>query len=114
MNMFSKFIDDMKNELKFIKELDFFIEEYYREINNSDMVKIAESGCFPDEIIFHLDNIEECRIKLLMGWLNISRSEAINMRLTALENYLKSEISEQMNNIKNYKNELLNVLAKMN
>jgi hypothetical protein len=112
--MFSKFINDMKNEQKLIKELDFFIEEYYRLLNNSDMIKIAEDGSFPDELLFFLDSIEECRLKLITGWLNVSRSNAINMRLEALENYLKTELSEQMENIEQYKNELLDVLAKMN
>jgi len=71
---------------------------------NYRISELSEITSFQNALIVNIRNAEEKRIALLMQWLNITRKEAMELKLSALEDRIEDE--EVSNEIKKIRKEL--------
>lgn len=87
--MLSKLIECLKREQLLVSKMLELAKIQQQALINFETAKIEELALDQDHLAKQLRNHEEARIKIMMTWLNISRNDAMNLKLSVLENKLK-------------------------
>jgi hypothetical protein len=112
--MQAKLFTFLKHEQQIIKELIAMAELQQKALVDfklSDLERIAE---YQENLGRNLRNAEEQRISLLMNWMQASRRDVVNLRLSALEKFFKNEELIELKRLKKSMRALLNRLHALN
>jgi predicted nucleotide-binding protein (sugar kinase/HSP70/actin superfamily) len=95
------------HEKDILNELVGLAEKQQRALVEYDINALNEIVSYQDALSKNLRETEEKRIRLLMNWLQISRSEAMKIRLSAIEKSLKSAEQENIKELRMQLNDLM-------
>lgn len=105
--MLDKLIRFLVHEKDILNELVGLAEKQQRALVEYDINALNEIVSYQDALSKNLRETEEKRIRLLMNWLQISRSEAMKIRLSAIEKSLKSAEQENIKELRMQLNDLM-------
>lgn len=95
------------HEKDILNELVGLAEKQQRALVEYDINALNEIVSYQDALSKNLKETEEKRIRLLMNWLQISRSEAMKIRLSAIEKSLKSAEQQNIKELRMQLNDLM-------
>ncbi len=98
--MLDKLTRFLVHEKDILNELVGLAEKQQRALVEYDINALNEIVSYQEALSKNLRETEEKRIRLLMNWLQISRSEAMKIRLSAIERSLKGAEQENMKMIR--------------
>lgn len=108
--MIDKLIKYLEHEQHLISELVRLAERQQRALVKYDIRELDEITSYQESIAKSLRGLEDQRISFLMAWLGLNRSQAANLRLSAIESKLKNE---DFNNIKSLRTNLKNLITNL-
>ena len=106
----SKLFSFLKFEQQLLSELVRLAERQQKALIAFDATELDEIASYQEELAKSLRNAEEQRINFIMAWLQISRTEAANLRLSSLE---KKFNQEEMVEIKKLRASLRAMISKL-
>jgi len=106
--MLDKLLRFLVHEKDILNELVGLADKQQRALVEYDINALNEIVSYQEALSKNLRETEEKRIRLLMNWLQISRSEAMKIRLSAIERSLKGGEQENMRQIRSELDDLMN------
>lgn len=88
--MFTRSIYNLRNEQEILEKLSELSAKKKYDMMNVDMTELSEIPYFRGEADKSIEMAEDYRIELISMWLNITREQAIELRLSALQKDLKT------------------------
>ena len=98
--MLDKLIKVLVHEKDILNELVGLAEKQQRALVEYDIHTLNDIISYQEALSKNLRETEDNRIRLLMNWLQIPRSEAMKIRLSAIERSLKGGDQENMKRIR--------------
>ncbi len=86
--MLNKLYQILKHEHKLISHLNELTDQQRDSLIKFDMKNVEQLANIQEIKLKELREVEEQRIKVLITWLGISRADAMNLRLSTIENKL--------------------------
>jgi hypothetical protein len=98
-------------EQQLLEEMIRLADKQQSALVNYHISELSEITSFQDALIINMRSAEEKRIVLLMQWLGVSRKEAFELKLSALEEKIQNE--EVCSDIKKMRKELRKMIDKL-
>lgn len=112
--MIKKLIAILETEIKQLGEIILLAKRQQKALVNYDVIELGLIATGQEELIKKLKETEEFRIKLLISWLGITKKDALSLKLSKIEEQLKSEAYEIIKNLRQILNQKLFVLINLN
>jgi hypothetical protein len=109
--MKSKLLTYLKYEQQLMIELVSLAEKHREALIKFDVADIEKYSVYQEETAKSLNEVEQQRLAYFMSWLNISRSEAMNLHLSQVEQLFQEDEAVELRKIRKSMNVLV---AKLN
>lgn len=112
--MVNKFLDILTREEKVLSDLVLITEYQNRALVEYKTSNIPEIITKQDNLLGQLSKMEQERIDLFMELFKISRKEAVNLKLSMIENKMKGDNKEKVKALRTSIAKLNNKLIQLN
>ncbi len=112
--MLTQLFTYLKYEQQLLEQLISYAEEQQDALVKIDIEKVASIAELQNEALKSLRNAENQRIKLMMNWLKIARSKAMQIKMSDLEKHFTGTELKEISALKDYMQILTDKLKKIN
>ncbi len=104
----------LKHELQLLTEMNRLADIQQKALINYRTSELEEVSSYQEHMARSLAEAEENRIELLIKWLDISRDDALNLRLSTLEKEIQGEELKELKNMRRQLQEQMTKLDQTN
>jgi flagellar biosynthesis/type III secretory pathway chaperone len=112
--MLAKLFNFLQFEQQLLQEMIRLAERQKVALVKFNIKELEEITSFQEELAKSLRQAEEQRIAYLMSWLNISRSEALKIKLSSIEKQFSGNEIKEIRKLKKNLANLVNILQELN
>ncbi|HOK14141.1 MAG TPA: flagellar protein FlgN [Candidatus Kapabacteria bacterium] len=112
--MLAKLFNFLQFEQQLLQEMIRLAERQKVALVKFNIKELEEITSFQEELAKSLRQAEEQRIAYLMSWLNISRTEALKLKLSTIEKQFPNEDTKELRKLKRNLAKLVNILQDLN
>ncbi len=112
--MLTQLFTYLKYEQQLLEQLISYAQEQQEALVKIDIEKVASTAELQNEALKLLRSAENQRIKLTQNWLKISRTSAMQMKMSDLVKHFQGEELKELSALKEYMQILTDRLKKIN
>lgn len=112
--MLAKLFNFLQFEQQLLQEMIRLAERQKVALVKFNIKELEEITSYQEELAKSLRQAEEQRIAYLMSWLNISRAEALKLKLSTIEKQFPDDNIKEIKKLKKNLAKLVNILQELN
>ncbi len=112
--MLTQLFTYLKFEQQLLEQLISYAEQQQKALVQIDIETVLKTAEMQEEALKSLRNAENQRIKMMMNWLKVSRTSAMQIKMSDLEKHFHGEELVEISALKDYMMILTEKLKKIN